>query len=187
MPTDAIEREREAERNGAAAFDSYSTLLNARIIVPAQKTSYVAVERNHLVTFMGPFIARIHFDEAWYLERNPDVAEAIERGEVESAAVHYREAGYFEHRMPYDIAVDEVFYLSEYPDVAAAVAEGHFGSAEGHFAAMGFAEGRLPCAGFRLRAAEVVPAEAAPTEAAPMEAAATEAAPTEAAATDAAP
>ena len=105
MPTDAIEREREAERNGAAAFDSYSTLLNARIIVPAQKTSYVAVERNHLVTFMGPFIARIPFDEAWYRGGNPDGAEATGRGGGESAAGHYREAGYFEHRRPYDLSL----------------------------------------------------------------------------------
>ncbi len=159
MPSDVIEPEPDpvAEMGGAPAFESYSTLLNARIIVPAQKTSYVAVERNHLVTFLGPFIARIHLDEAWYLERNPDVAEAIERGEVAGAAEHYRQAGYFEHRMPYEITVDEAYYLSEYPDVAGAVADGHFASAEAHFAAMGYAEGRLPCAGFRLRAAEGVP------------------------------
>ena len=38
------------------------------------------------------------FDEAWYLKQNPDVAEGIARGEIESARHHYLTHGYEEGR-----------------------------------------------------------------------------------------
>jgi hypothetical protein len=43
-------------------------------------------------------VANGDFNEAGYLKANPDVAEAVERGEIESARLHYIGFGYFEGR-----------------------------------------------------------------------------------------
>ena len=40
------------------------------------------------------------FDEQWYLERYPDVAEAIEAGKIPSALAHYQRHGSAEKREP---------------------------------------------------------------------------------------
>jgi hypothetical protein len=134
--------------------DSYATLLNQKIIVPSQKTSYIAVERSHLIAFLAPLIGRILVDEDWYFARYPDVRDAVKRGEVGSAAAHYARSGYYEHRLPYDIEVDEAWYLSQYEDVRQAVDDGAFESGARHFHELGFAEGRLPFSHFALRLAK---------------------------------
>jgi hypothetical protein len=90
------------------------------------------------------FISDIEVDEAWYLERYPDVAEAIEAGFVESAKQHFAHHGYFEGRMPFEIRVDEVWYLAQYPEVADAIRSGLVKSAQQHFEKNGYREGRLP-------------------------------------------
>ena len=43
----------------------------------------------------------IDFDEAWYLLNNPDVAKAVEAGEVDSGLVHYIAYGRAEGRKPH--------------------------------------------------------------------------------------
>src|SRR5271157_1338586 len=140
-------------RADATAFESYSTLLNRNIIVPSQKTEFVAVEKNHFVAFLEPHVARILVDEAWYLAQYPDVREAVECGDVGDAAEHYRRSGYYEHRMPYAIEVDEAWYLAQYADVRDAVAQGVFVSGIAHFYEVGFREGRLPYAHFTFKPA----------------------------------
>ena len=42
----------------------------------------------------------IEVDEEWYLEQNPDIAEAIKAGIVQSAKQHFVYDGYFEGRRP---------------------------------------------------------------------------------------
>ena len=81
-------------------------------------------------------------DEKWYLERYPDVAEAIRRGTVASARAHYFQAGIFEGRVPYEIGIDSNAYLAKHRDVADAVKTGTYRSGRDHFLALGFAEGR---------------------------------------------
>jgi hypothetical protein len=99
-------------------------------------------------------IARfIHVDEPWYLAQSPDVKEAIERGEFESASDHFVKVGYYEHRMPYEIDVDESWYLDNYGDIAAAVEQKVFPSGRAHFYQLGYREGRFPHANFGLRTA----------------------------------
>ena len=39
-------------------------------------------------------------DEAWYLETNPDVAEAVKSGRFKSAYDHFMKNGYREGRKP---------------------------------------------------------------------------------------
>lgn len=87
-------------------------------------------------------------DSDWYLERYPDVAEAIAREQVPSALEHYALSGLYEGRMPYSVPLDAAAYLRQHRDVAASVKSGEFESAQDHFATAGFAEGRA----FRVEA-----------------------------------
>jgi hypothetical protein len=84
------------------------------------------------------------FDEKRYLAENPDVAKAIELGEIESAHMHYVGYGYFEGRLGCGPVVNENWYLAKYPDVGSAVREGKIKSAAHHFHLVGAAEGRSP-------------------------------------------
>ena len=94
--------------------------------------------------FVKRLIASIPFDEEWYLEMNEDVRTAIENDQLESAAQHFIDIGYFEGRLPYAPEVDEEWYLQEYPDAAEAVESGELESAMHHFLDRGYREGRSP-------------------------------------------
>lgn len=89
-------------------------------------------------------VANGDFNEAGYLKANPDVAEAVESGEIESARLHYIGYGYFEGRLGATPEVDERWYLRSYPDVGAAVKAGRLSSAREHFAMAGAGEWRSP-------------------------------------------
>ncbi|WP_109108551.1 M10 family metallopeptidase C-terminal domain-containing protein [Azospirillum sp. TSO35-2] len=85
--------------------------------------------------------------ETLYLARNPDVAQAVARGEFTSGMDHYRRYGAAEGRLK-PVALDESFYLAQNPDVAQAVTHGDFTSGLQHFLLFGEAEGRDPNALF---------------------------------------
>lgn len=80
------------------------------------------------------------FDAKYYLKMNPDVAEAVARGEM-TAQEHYLRYGKFENRAPSPF-FDPVLYARENPDVAAAVENGTMLSLFDHFALHGQQEGR---------------------------------------------
>lgn len=88
-------------------------------------------------------VANSDFDEDSYFKDNPDVREAVLRGDIDSGHMHFVGFGYFEGRKG-GIAVDETWYLRKYPDVATAVRGGQVPSASAHFHSVGGAEGRSP-------------------------------------------
>jgi len=104
----------------------------------------VAVPAPLLKLLLQVALAAADFDERGYLGNNPDVAEAIRRGDIESAHMHYIGFGYFEGRHGGEPAVDEKWYLRKYPDVGNAVREGKLKSAAQHFHMTGGGEGRSP-------------------------------------------
>ncbi|MFN3360757.1 MAG: hypothetical protein ACK421_04920 [Pseudanabaenaceae cyanobacterium] len=79
------------------------------------------------------------FDEKFYLENNPDVAEAVRNRVFPSAIAHYNEFGIKEGRAP---RFDEEYYLSRNPDVARAVRRGQFRNGREHWERLGKFEGR---------------------------------------------
>jgi hypothetical protein len=131
--------------------DSYSTLVNQKLLVPSDVSSGFIADRQFVLALMAPMIERIAVDEDWYLANNPDVRKAISQGFVTSGRDHYVWHGYYEHRLPYRIKVDEKWYVSVYPDVKDAIQHKHVNSAQAHFETSGYREGRLPYADFRLR------------------------------------
>lgn len=99
-------------------------------------------------------VANGDFNEAGYLAANPDVAEAVKSGEIESARLHYIGFGYFEGRLGATPDVDERWYLRCNPDVGAAVKSGRLTSAREHFAMAGAAEWRSPSPRYENDAAQ---------------------------------
>ncbi|MGG5819315.1 hypothetical protein [Falsiroseomonas sp. HW251] len=89
-------------------------------------------------------VAHADFNEEGYLAANPDVAEAVKAGTVDSARLHYVGFGFFEGRRGATPEVDERWYLKTYPDVGSAVRAGQIGSAAEHFTVVGASEGRSP-------------------------------------------
>lgn len=89
-------------------------------------------------------VANGDFNEAGYLACNPDVADAVEAGEIDSARLHYIGYGYFEGRLGATPDVDERWYLRSNPDVGAAVKAGKLSSAREHFTLAGASEWRSP-------------------------------------------
>lgn len=82
------------------------------------------------------------FDEAWYLDKYKDVAEAVRKGGIASGFEHYASTGIYEGRIPYPLAIDEPDYLERHRDVARSLAKGPYTSAADHFYAVGFLENR---------------------------------------------
>ena len=90
------------------------------------------------------FLQSVDVDETWYRTRYPDVAAAIDEGLFKSAKHHFIDSGYFEGRLPGEMAVEEDWYLSTYPDVSEGVKDRLFSSGGEHFKLYGYDEGRLP-------------------------------------------
>lgn len=86
------------------------------------------------------------FPKDAYLAAHPDVAAAVQRGEVPSALHHYLTAGVFEGRP----IADPARYLALNPDVAQAVAAG-LTTAENHMLGSGLREGRAGLEGQSFR------------------------------------
>jgi len=106
----------------------------------------VSCSFDDFVAMVRRMIAGIEVDENWYLERYPDIADAIEKGIVASAQEHFVNDGYFEGRRPFPIRVNERWYLMNNTGVADYVRQGRLESGQQHFDENGYDEGRLPFA-----------------------------------------
>ena len=108
------------------------------------------LNRSYLTALLRPQIEKIHFDEAYYREKNPDLRDAEARGDIFDLHSHYLSFGFFENRLPCAVEVDGLFYARAYPDVAVALLESRTPSFQFHFETSGFVEGRMPRAGWRF-------------------------------------
>lgn len=81
------------------------------------------------------------FEEVYYLQRYPDVVDAIRRGDLTCAFEHFSHYGRLEGRSG-SVVFNEQAYLSANPDVADAVDRGMIRSGEQHYVQHGHVEGR---------------------------------------------
>jgi hypothetical protein len=132
---------------------TFASLLNQKIVILSDSSDYIAVDKHFFNECLCPLIWRVQLDERWYLQKYPDVRQAIEKKTVNDARDHFLRFGYFEHRLPYSIKVREEWYLAQYPDIRKAIDEGEFNSGQEHFEAAGFREGRIPHPSFGLSSA----------------------------------
>ena len=89
------------------------------------------------------------FDEGFYLETNPDVADAVAHGGFADGRSHWMDYGRMEGRLPnphYDEGetVNEAWYLSAYPMVRIDIANGRAQDPEHHFRTLGQYRGYRP-------------------------------------------
>ncbi len=106
--------------------------------------SKVAVDARILRQLLQTIAASAPFSEAFYLEQNPDIAEAHAKGLISDLHAHFIEQGYFEGRTGSSPPVDERYYIAAYPDVAEAVRRGDVASGSEHYHRSGATEGRIP-------------------------------------------
>lgn len=86
------------------------------------------------------------WDESFYLNEYPDVAQQVASGRFNSGLQHFQAIGKFEQRDP-SVLFETEFYLSSYPDVARAVTQGQT-TAIDHFLNNGQFENLDPFAEF---------------------------------------
>ena len=122
----------------------FSVLKGTVRLISVKGQIKVDMSYDELLDLVKRFLAAVPFEEAWYLQTYPDVAEAIREGAYTSGRAHFIAHGYFEGRRPFPPEVDEAWYLNTYPDVAESVQRGEVDSALDHFARHGYQEGRLP-------------------------------------------
>ncbi len=102
----------------------------------------VSVPVPALLRLLGEILVA-EVDEAWYLDRYPDVHAAILAGRTPSAAVHFRAAGYREGRLPGPLPFDPAFYFDQYKDIAAAFDRADAKGLQHHYETRGYFEGRV--------------------------------------------
>ena len=132
-------------------METLATLVNKKLMLPSQKTNYIAVELFYLSHALRDNVGKIFVDEKWYADRYPDVLIALGDKKIKTLSEHYALYGYYEHRMPHEIRVDEQWYLAEYEDIRKGVQARTFESGQAHFDELGYREGRIPYPHFRLR------------------------------------
>ena len=129
---------------------TFASLLNQKIIILSESSDYVAVDKYFFNDCLRPLIDEVQLDEQWYLQKYPDVRQAIAKKIVKDAKEHFTRFGYFEHRLPYHIKVQEDWYLEQYPDIRKAIEQKELKSGQEHFETVGFREGRIPHPNFDL-------------------------------------
>jgi hypothetical protein len=106
--------------------------------------SKIAIDAKLLRGLIQAAVARAPFSDDFYLQTNPDIAEAHAAGNIPDLQRHYIESGFFEGRSGAPPPVDETYYTTLYKDVGQAVARGDIASATEHYLRQGAAEGRIP-------------------------------------------
>lgn len=92
-----------------------------------------------LVAFVAQFSK---FDEELYLELNPDVAEGIDGGMVESAHQHFLYSGFLEGRCPSVEGFSAEAYFDLNPDLQSAFEKSDEKGLLEHYIKAGYKEGR---------------------------------------------
>jgi hypothetical protein len=124
-------------------FEAIKGMLN---VTTARGKTRVDMTYEDLQKMIRTLLSVVEVDEAFYLARNPDVADGIRNGTIRSAQEHFADHGYFEGRLPYRIDVDETWYVEAYADLAETIRKGEYASAQDHFDGPGYSEGRRPFA-----------------------------------------
>jgi hypothetical protein len=113
-------------------------------IIPTRGRLNVDIERDDFVAIVKNMLMAIPIDCSWYRTSYPEAAKAVDNDTFPSVAHHYAERGYFEGRLPFEIAVDADWYVSRYGHVRIGLERGVAKSAQDHFMRLGYIEGCRP-------------------------------------------
>ncbi|WP_086634887.1 hypothetical protein [Acetobacter sp. DsW_059] len=104
----------------------------------------ISVPKDLFIFLLHTYMMQQPFNEAQYLKTNPDVAEAVNRGAIDSGLTHFLNAGYWEEREGGSYKFSEDWYLRQNPDVAVSVRLGEIISGKKHYHLYGKSEWRCP-------------------------------------------
>ena len=108
----------------------------------ALQAETVTIAVPDLLRVMNEAFVGVEVDEAWYLDRYPDVHAAILAGRTPSAAAHFRAAGFREGRLPGPLPFDAAYYFETYKDLASAFDRTDTDALRHHYETRGYQEGR---------------------------------------------
>jgi hypothetical protein len=111
---------------------------------PCRGRLLVDIERVEFLGMVKKILRAVPVDDTWYRATYPATATLIDDGTFLSATDHYAEQGYFDGRLPFDVAVDDEWYASRYDHVRIGLERGVAKSAKDHFIRMGYSEGCRP-------------------------------------------
>ena len=123
-------------------IDTLEALLGVKL--DREDDTLVRVQKNVLRALVMAALHAVDFDIETYLQNNPDLRGAWERGEIPDLHAHFINSGFFERRLASPPKVDEQWYLDQNRDVGAAINEGRVASAQQHYEERGAAEWRAP-------------------------------------------
>jgi hypothetical protein len=120
-------------------------LLNALNLTPERlwSGSKIALPLSVVRLLLSVAISNLPFDETFYKDTYPDLADAYSSGSITNLRKHFNEQGYLEGRFGVRPNVDEKFYTQTYDDVAIAISRGQIGSGYEHYVGRGASEGRF--------------------------------------------
>jgi len=98
--------------------------------------------RRRVIDCLIPVYANAVFDFNWYISKYADVAAAVAEGLI--AKEHFCRHGYFENRLPAQLAVDDAWYLENYRAVGEAIKQRRVLSPSDHYNRIGYFEGLAP-------------------------------------------
>ena len=108
-----------------------------------QSQMRIAIPIPTLQGILSVAVAALPFDEEFYSETYPDIADAHQSGQITDLHMHFVQSGYFEGRLGAKPNFDAEFYRARYEDVTQAIKNGEFVSEWDHYIKAGAAEGRL--------------------------------------------
>lgn len=123
-------------------IDTLEALLGVKL--DREDDTQVRVQKNVLRALVMAALHAVDFDQETYLQNNPDLRGAWERGDIPDLRSHFIGSGYFERRKAAPPRVDETWYLEQNRDVGAAINEGRIESAQSHYDERGATEWRAP-------------------------------------------
>ncbi|MEF2074016.1 hypothetical protein [Consotaella aegiceratis] len=103
----------------------------------------LTMNRDGFLALLDQVIRASPFDEDFYLSAYPDVAAAVEQGEIETGFEHYKRFGFYEGRFPGFRGFDPDAYVAANPDLASFKGRLDYEKAlREHYHHYGFVEGR---------------------------------------------
>ena len=140
---DTTESEILSEDQRAPYFPPVRAILDVLGITHTDlKSSSVSVSTRGLLYLLAEVLKHTTVDEGWYLQTYPDVRAAIYSGDTQSAATHFRVAGYLEGRLPSALPFDPSYYYSKYSDLARVFDSADVSELRNHYLTRGYFEGR---------------------------------------------
>jgi hypothetical protein len=130
----------KAAATGIKSIKVIAENIGAAFNIPIQTAATPELLTVPIINSLPEFDSKLLFDSDFYLQQNPDVADAVTNKFFSDAFAHFSQFGWAEGRNPSSMFATE--YLNTNSDVAVAISQGFFPSGFVHFIRHGISENR---------------------------------------------